>query len=104
LGKLSGALSGLSAAELGAAAIASALERATLRPDQVDYVYMGQISKRGRASSPHAGGGQAGIPLTTPATVVNKLCLSGLNAIYLADQMISSGEPISSSPETSLVG
>ncbi len=93
IGKLSGALSGLSAAELGAAAIASALERATLRPDQVDYVYMGQILQAGQGQlTARQAAVKAGIPLTTPATVVNKLCLSGLNAIYLADQMISSGE------------
>ena len=93
IGKLSGAFAGLSAADLGAVAIAAALERATLRPDQVDYVYMGQILQAGQGQlTARQAAAAAGIPLTTPAVVVNKLCLSGLNAIYLADQMIAAGD------------
>ncbi len=93
IGKLSGAFIGLSATDLGAVAIAGALERANLRPDQVDYVYMGQILQAGQGQlTARQAAVKAGIPLTTPAVVVNKLCLSGLNAIYLADQMIAAGD------------
>jgi acetyl-CoA C-acetyltransferase len=93
IGKLSGAFAGLSAAELGGAAIAAALYRAGLRPDQVDYVYMGQVLQAGQGQlTARQAANKAGIPLTTPATVVNKLCLSGLNTIYLADQMIAAGD------------
>jgi acetyl-CoA C-acetyltransferase len=93
IGKLSGAFAGLSAAELGGAAIAAALARAGLRPDQVDYVYMGQVLQAGQGQlTARQAATKAGIPLTTPAMVVNKLCLSGLNAIYLADQMIAAGD------------
>ncbi len=93
IGKLSGAFAGLSATELGGAAIAAALARAGLRPDQVDYVYMGQILQAGQGQlTARQAATKAGIPLTTPSIVVNKLCLSGLNAIYLADQMIAAGD------------
>jgi acetyl-CoA C-acetyltransferase len=93
IGKLSGAFAGLSAAELGGAAIAAALHRAGLRPDQVDYVYMGQVLQAGQGQlTARQAANKAGIPLTTPATVVNKLCLSGLNTVYLADQMIAAGD------------
>src|SRR5688500_14584487 len=93
IGKLSGSLAGFSATDLGGLAIKAALERAGLSPEQVDYVFMGQVLQ--------AGGGQitarqaaanAGIPMTVPATTINKVCLSGLNTIYLADQMIQAGE------------
>ena len=93
IGKLSGVFAGLSAIDLGAAAISAALQRATLRPDQVDYVFMGQILQAGHGQGPaRQAAVKAGVPLTTPATTVNKLCLSGLNAIYLADQMIAAGD------------
>jgi acetyl-CoA C-acetyltransferase len=93
IAKLSGAFIGLSAPDLGAVAIVAALERAKLRPDQVDYVYMGQVLQAGQGQlTARQAAATAGIPLTTPAVVVNKLCLSGLNAIYLADQMIAAGD------------
>ena len=93
IGKLSGAFVTLSAVELGAIAITAALERASVSPDQVDYVYMGQILQAGQGQlTARQAAAKAGIPLTTPAMTINKLCLSGLNAIYLADQMISAGE------------
>lgn len=93
VGKLSGALATFKATDLGGVAIRAALGRAGLTPDQVDYVFMGHVLQ--------AGGGQitarqaavnAGVPLRVPATTVNKVCLSGLNAIYLADQMIAAGD------------
>jgi acetyl-CoA C-acetyltransferase len=93
IGKLSGALAGFKATDLGGFAIKAALERAGLSPEQVDYVLMGHVLQ--------AGGGQitarqaavnAGLPMSVPATTINKVCLSGLNAIYLADQMIAAGD------------
>jgi acetyl-CoA C-acetyltransferase len=93
MGRLLGALKDLSATKLGEVAIRAALERSGVRPDQVQYVIMGQVLQ--------AGGGQitarqaavgAGIPMTTPALTINKVCLSGLSAIALADQLIRAGE------------
>jgi acetyl-CoA C-acetyltransferase len=93
IGKMSGALAGFSAAELGGIAVKAALERAGVAPDQVDYVFMGQVLMANQGQIPaRQAAVNAGIPLSTPATSVNKVCLSGLNAIYLADQMIAAGE------------
>ena len=93
IGKLSGALAGFSAAQLGARAIRAALERAGTKPEDVDYVIMGQVLLAGTGQVPaRQAAKEAGIPMTTPATVVNKVCLSGLNAIYQADLMISAGD------------
>ncbi len=93
IGKLSGALGGFAATDLGGFAIAGALERAGIRPDQVDYVFMGQVILAGAGQiTARQAAAHAGIPMTVPATTVNKVCLSGLNAIYLADLMINAGE------------
>jgi acetyl-CoA C-acetyltransferase len=93
IGKMSGALASFSAAELGGIAIKAALERAGVTPDQVDYVFMGQVLMANQGQIPaRQAAVKGGIPLSTPATSVNKVCLSGLNAIYLADQMIAAGE------------
>jgi acetyl-CoA C-acetyltransferase len=93
IGKLSGALGGFSAAELGAVAIRAALERAGIGADAVDYVVMGQVLGAGAGQVPaRQAASAAGIPMTTPAAVVNKVCLSGLNAIYQADLMIAAGD------------
>jgi acetyl-CoA C-acetyltransferase len=93
IGKLSGALASFKAADLGAIAIRSALERAGTRPDEVDYVIMGQVLLAGTGQVPaRQAATAAGIPMTTPAAVVNKVCLSGLNAIYQADLMIAAGD------------
>ena len=93
IGKLSGSLSSMSAAELGSIAIRAALERAGVKPEQVNHVIMGQVLMAGQGQVParQAAAG-AGIPLNIPSVNVNKVCLSGLNSIYLADQMIQSGE------------
>ena len=93
IGKLSGALAQFTAAELGAIAIRAAIERTGLTPDQVDYVIMGQVLLAGTGQVParQAAIG-ANIPMSTPAVVVNKVCLSGLNSIYQADLMISTGD------------
>ncbi len=93
IGKLSGALAGFSAAQLGATAIRAALQRAGVSPDSVDYVIMGQVLLAGAGQVPaRQAATAAGIPMSTPAAVVNKVCLSGLNAIYQADLMISAGD------------
>lgn len=93
IGKLSGALAPFSAAQLGGFAIAAALGRAGLTPDQVDHVIMGQVLTAGQGQMPaRQAATAAGIPLRVPALNVNKVCLSGMNAIYLADQMINSGD------------
>ena len=93
IGKLSGALASFSAADLGGFAIKAALERAGVSPDQVDYVFMGQVLQAGAGQiTARQAAVNAGIPMTVPATTVNKVCLSGLNTIYLADQMIQAGD------------
>jgi acetyl-CoA C-acetyltransferase len=93
IGKLSGVLSGFSAQELGGFAIKAALERAGVAPEQVDYVLMGQVLQAGQGQiTARQAAAKAGIPMSVPATTVNKVCLSGLNTIYLADQMIASGD------------
>jgi acetyl-CoA C-acetyltransferase len=93
MGRLLGSLKDLSAADLGAVAIKAALERSGVSPEQVEYVIMGHVLQ--------AGGGQltarqaavkAGIPMTVAATSINKLCLSGLDAIASADLLIRGGE------------
>ncbi|MDQ1509320.1 MAG: acetyl-CoA C-acetyltransferase [Actinomycetota bacterium] len=93
IGKLSGALAGFSAAELGGLAIKAALERAGCGPEQVDYVLMGHVLQAGQGQiTARQAAAKAGIPMTTPANTINKVCLSGINAIYLADQMIAAGD------------
>ena len=93
IGKLSGALAGFSATDLGGFAIHAALERAGVSPEQVDYVFMGQVILAGTGQiTARQAAVKGGIPMTVPATTVNKVCLSGLNSIYLADLLIASGE------------
>lgn len=93
IGKLSGAFADFTAMDLGGFAITAALERAGLSPDQVQYVLMGQVLLAGQGQiTARQAAAKAGIPMTVPATTVNKVCLSGLNTIYLADQMISAGD------------
>ncbi|MDQ1379493.1 MAG: acetyl-CoA C-acetyltransferase [Actinomycetota bacterium] len=93
IGKLSGAFAGLSAMELGGIAIKSALERAGIDAEQVDYVLMGQVLQAGAGQiTARQAAANAGIPMTVPAMTLNKVCLSGINAVYLADQMIRNGD------------
>jgi acetyl-CoA C-acetyltransferase len=90
---MSGALGDLSAADLGAVAIAEALRRAGVAPHEVQHVIVGQVLMAGQGQVPaRQAAVKAGIPMNVPSVNVNKVCLSGLNAIYLADQMVSSGE------------
>jgi acetyl-CoA C-acetyltransferase len=93
IGKLSGGLASFSAMELGGFAIAEALARAGVAPDQVDYVLMGQVLQAGQGQIPaRQAAVHGGIPMSVPSNTINKVCLSGLNTIYLADQMIRSGD------------
>jgi acetyl-CoA C-acetyltransferase len=93
IGKLSGAFADFTAMDLGGFAIRAALERAGIDPEQVDYVLMGQVLQAGQGQiTARQAAGKAGIPMTVPAMTVNKVCLSGINAIYLADQMIAAGD------------
>jgi len=93
IGRLSGAYTSLSAADLGGFAISAALERAGVAPEDVDHVIMGQVLMAGQGQVPaRQAAAKAGIPMSVPSVNVNKVCLSGLNAIYLAHQMIASGD------------
>lgn len=93
IGKMSGALASLSAADLGGLAIAEALRRAGVAPDEVDHVIMGQVLMAGQGQVPSRQAAvKAGIPMNVPSVNINKVCLSGLNSIYLAHQMVASGE------------
>ncbi len=92
IGKLGGSLAGFSATDLGGFAITAALARAGIAPEAVEYVYMGQVLQAGAGQiTARRAAVNAGIPMSTPASTINKVCLSGLNTIFLADQLISSG-------------
>jgi len=93
MGRLLGNLKDFPATKLGEIAIRAALERSGVTPDQVQYVIMGQVLQAGAGQIParQAAVG-AGIPMTVPALTINKVCLSGLDAIALADQLIRAGE------------
>jgi acetyl-CoA C-acetyltransferase len=93
VGRLLGSLSGLSGAELGGIAIKAALDRAGVAGEQVEYVIMGQVLQAGEGQiPPRQAAVKAGIPMTVPALGINKVCLSGLDAIALAGQLIRAGE------------
>ena len=93
IGKFRGSLAGFTAMELGSIAIRAALERSGVAPEQVEYVIMGHVIQAGagQITARQAAVG-AGIPKEVPAITVNKVCLSGLSAIAMADQMIRAGE------------
>jgi acetyl-CoA C-acetyltransferase len=93
IGRLSGGFKDLSAAQLGGHAIKGALEKAGVSGDQVDYVIMGQVIQAGAGQNPaRIAAVEGGIPMGVPSITINKVCLSGLNAIALADQMVRAGE------------
>jgi acetyl-CoA C-acetyltransferase len=93
IGRLLGGLKDMSASDLGGVAIKGALEKAGVTAEQVDYVIMGQVIQAGAGQNPARGAAvAAGIPMTVPSITINKVCLSGLNAIAMADQMIRAGE------------
>jgi acetyl-CoA C-acetyltransferase len=93
IGRLLGGLKDLSASDLGGVAIKGALEKAGVSAEQVDYVIMGQVILAGAGQNPARGAAAAaGIPLSVPSITINKVCLSGLNSIAMADQLIRAGE------------
>ena len=93
IGKFGGGFKEIPAVKLGAAAIRAALERSGVTPDQIDYVIMGQVLQAGAGQiTARQAAIEAGIPREVPAITINKVCLSGLNAIALADQLIRAGE------------
>jgi len=93
IGKLLGSLAGFQAVDLGGIAIEAALSRAGITGDQVDYVIMGQVLQAGTGQiTARQAAVKGGVPMTVPALTINKVCLSGLDAIALADQLIAAGE------------
>ncbi|WP_342660490.1 putative acetyl-CoA acetyltransferase [Rhodococcus ruber] len=93
MGRLQGALKDFSGSDLGGVAIAGALAKAGVAPEQVEYVIMGQVLTAGAGQIPaRQAAVAAGIPMDIPALTVNKVCLSGIDAIALADQLIRAGE------------
>ncbi|MFP5351550.1 MAG: acetyl-CoA C-acetyltransferase [Actinomycetota bacterium] len=93
IGKFGGTLAGIPAVDLGGRAIEGALERAGISGDQVDYVIMGQVLQAGAGQiTARQAAIKGGIPDSVPAITINKVCLSGLNAIAIADQMIRAGD------------
>jgi acetyl-CoA C-acetyltransferase len=93
IGRLLGGLKDLSAADLGAVAIKGALDKAGVSGDQVEYVILGQVIQAGAGQiTARQAATKGGIPMTVPSITINKVCLSGINAIALADQLIRAGE------------
>jgi acetyl-CoA C-acetyltransferase len=93
MGRFMGGLKDLSAPQLGGVAIKAAMERAGITGEQVDYVIMGQVLQAGSGQAPARQAAlNGGIPMSVPSLLINKVCLSGLDAIALADQLISAGE------------
>jgi acetyl-CoA C-acetyltransferase len=93
VGKFGSALGSLSAVELGATAISAALERAQVAPDVLDYVIMGHVLQAGTGQiTARQAAIAAGVPKEVPALTINKVCLSSLTAVALADQLIRAGE------------
>lgn len=93
MGRMSGSLKGFSGSDLGGFAIKGALEKSGVKPEDVDYVIMGQVLTAGEGQIPaRQAAVKAGIPMSVPALTVNKVCLSGIDAIALADQLIRAGE------------
>jgi len=93
IGKQAGGLAGFTAMDLGGFAIKAALERAGISGDAVDYVVMGQVLQAGQGQiTARQAAVKGGIPMSVPAMTLNKVCLSGINALYTADQMINAGD------------
>jgi acetyl-CoA C-acetyltransferase len=91
-GKMQGSLAGFAATELGGIAIGAALDRAGITGEQVDHVYMGQVLQAGAGQiTARQAAVKGGVPMSVPATTINKVCLSGINTIILADLLIQAG-------------
>jgi acetyl-CoA C-acetyltransferase len=93
IGKFLGAFADFTAMDLGGFAVAEALRRAGLSGDQIDYVIMGQVLQAGQGQiTARQAATKGGVPMDVPAITINKVCLSGLNAVHLADMLIRAGE------------
>jgi acetyl-CoA C-acetyltransferase len=93
MGRMLGSLKDFSASDLGGVAIRGALEKAGVAPEQVEYVILGQVLPAGGGQAPYRqAAAAAGIPMNVPSLGINKVCLSGIDAIALADQLIRAGE------------
>ena len=93
IGKMSGSLGDFTAMDLGGFAIKEALKRANIDPGRVQYTFIGHVLQAGQGQiTARQAAVKAGIPMDVPATTINKVCLSGINAIYLADLLIQAGE------------
>src|SRR5437899_50260 len=93
IGKFGGGFKDLAAVDLGGAAIKESVRRAGVSPEQIEYVLMGQVLQAGAGQiTARQAAIKAGLPKEVPAITINKVCLSGLNAIALADQLIRAGE------------
>ena len=93
IGKLAGSLASMSGTDLGGLAIKAALERAGISGDQVDYVFMGQVLLAGAGQmTARQAAVKGGIPMSVPSTTINKVCLSGINSIMMADLLIQAGQ------------
>ncbi len=92
-GRLGGAIAELTAMDLGTVVIREALNRAAIEPEQVDYVLMGQVITGGCGQLPARQAAlRAGIPLHIPCININKVCISSISALVMADQMIRAGD------------
>ena len=93
IGKFGGTLANVPAAELGSIVIKEALNRANVKPEQVDHVYMGCVIQAGLGQNvARQASLKAGLPIETPAVTVNVVCGSGLNCVNMAAQMIEAGD------------
>jgi acetyl-CoA C-acetyltransferase len=93
IGRFGGALRDLKAVELGGLAISAALERSAVSGSDIDYVILGQVLQAGAGQiTARQAAIRGGVPQEVPAITINKVCLSGLNAIAMADQMIRAGD------------
>ncbi len=93
MGRLQGSLKDFSGSDLGGVAIKGALDKAGVAPEKIEYVIMGQVLTAGAGQIPaRQAAVAAGIPMDVPALTINKVCLSGINAIAMADQLIRAGE------------
>ena len=92
MGRFNGSLKGFTATDLGGIAIKGALAKAGITGEQVDYVILGQVLQAGAGQAPpRQAAVKGGIPLDVAALLINKVCLSGLDAVALADQLIRAG-------------
>ena len=93
IGRLQGGLKSISATDLGATSIKAACNRAGIEPAQIDFSYLGNVISAGIGQVPaRRAAVDAGIPMTSPSTLLNRACLSGMHAIHLASQMVRLGE------------